>query len=47
MPTNKKGLEKTYAHSEERRELLNTKAIKENASDALGQIDLEKPNCFY
>ena len=47
MPTDKKGLEKTYAHSEERRELLKSKAIKDNASDALGQIDLEKVNCLY
>ena len=46
-PTNKKGLEKTYAHSKERRELLKSKAIKDNENDAIGQIDLETVNCFY
>ena len=46
-PTNKKGLEKIYAHSEEWRELLKSKAIKDNKNDAIGQIDLEKVNWFY
>ena len=35
-PTNKKGLEKTHARSEERGKLLKSKAIKDNENDAFG-----------
>ena len=44
--TSKKGLEKTYAQSEEQRELLKSNAITYSNNYVMDQIDLENLNCL-